>query len=51
MARQPHWFDPPYAGDFFGSLLDAVIEVTRTTPKKEPPKPPPRDTAQKKDTA
>lgn len=47
MAKQSHWYDPSYAGDFFGSLLDAVIEATKTAPKPPPPKPkPPRDKEQ-----
>lgn len=48
MGKQPHWFDQSYAGDFFGDLLDAVIKITETTKKTEPPKPKPlRDQKQK----
>jgi hypothetical protein len=41
MPKQPHWFDPYHASEFFGSLLEAAIEVTKTTKKAEPPKPKP----------
>lgn len=42
MPRQSHSFDPAHAGDFASDLLQALIDVTKTTPKPAPPKPKPK---------